>query len=822
MNLSNLLLANRRVLRMVVWALKAGLLIGFVLAVNFSERRTEPFVGYLPAGNHVWAGFILAALAGLFGFFRFRQFKVPAWMPIGMLVALLAGGMLTQEPTLSVSACIAGLIGFVQSPRWNRVRSSANSAWICSILVFLAGFFHERFGDSLRMEGIASQVANLLSGKGFLSNSTLYLADEQSVLKATLSYDKFGGVALVGLIAGGLFLLWGTRPKAFTCLGLLFIATLYAMIVAIFYVAFYGGRGELPFLNDYMFAVLYAPLSIVVALRLNPKAVSKPVTSKAWIVPAIAAIPAMALLCGIPSWTKHPGRVLIDEFHSDWERTNVPFDTETYGSLSVYNYGNFYKELKNHFDTEALFREISDKDLDTASVVILKTPTKPYSKDFCDRIERFVRRGGGLWLVGDHTDAFGMTSILNVMAARFHCEFEKNAWLEPPSKRNLWISDPFTPPFMQQSSQFLFYTGCQMKAPASFLRLAVGNREQFDKADYSAGSFFGKLRYLPSNGGGNALMATAGTVGQGRVAMWSDSTLFSNFSLYLPGKLETGLNTVDWLRQRAPFDSTYFTMAILALTLGISFYFLRTWRTLVVLAFGLAWVPALLNSKVFGTPEMPSGTAYQQADIAFYEPRPSAHLPLYASIDDTAPEYYWSSYVAVQRVGMRPAVVSKPEQLSRFQKAVYIGSEQTTTQDIDTLMKWATGAKQLIILDAGSLLKPVAEHLVDSINKLNGQVQYNLDEGWRDTVGPANLPVDSISISGLLKGNVTPLLKSKQGEILGGAYSFGHGTITLFMTKSMFSDDTIGGVHSVPTKKQRAILEILYRAYQAKLAVPSV
>ncbi|MGQ0568273.1 MAG: hypothetical protein ACT4P5_01890, partial [Armatimonadota bacterium] len=117
------------------------------------------------------------------------------------------------------------------------------------------------------------------------------------------------------------------------------------------------------------------------------------------------------------------GRVLIDESRSDWEWTDQPFDHTRYGQRSVYNYGLWKSWIELHYPTRVTRFVPTQSDLRDTDVVIVKTPTAPYDADTIARLERFVRRGGGLYLIGDHTNLFGMSAVLNAVAAPYGIAF---------------------------------------------------------------------------------------------------------------------------------------------------------------------------------------------------------------------------------------------------------------------------------------------------------------------------------------------------------------------------------------------------------------
>ena len=115
-----------------------------------------------------------------------------------------------------------------------------------------------------------------------------------------------------------------------------------------------------------------------------------------------------------PPGIRGKGRVLVDEFHSKWEPTQRPYDTEWYGNDSGYNYAVIYDYL-NHFIPWAGFPRPSTLNSSTdCDVLICKVPTERYCTRRGRAIERFVRqRRRQLLLVGEHTDVFGTGVSLN-------------------------------------------------------------------------------------------------------------------------------------------------------------------------------------------------------------------------------------------------------------------------------------------------------------------------------------------------------------------------------------------------------------------------
>lgn len=67
-------------------------------------------------------------------------------------------------------------------------------------------------------------------------------------------------------------------------------------------------------------------------------------------------------------------------------------------------------------------------------VLVFKTPTEPFTDEEVSTIERFVDQGGGLFLIGDHTNLFGMSTYLNKVAAPFRLAFRSDDVVLAPGR----------------------------------------------------------------------------------------------------------------------------------------------------------------------------------------------------------------------------------------------------------------------------------------------------------------------------------------------------------------------------------------------------
>jgi len=247
---------------------------------------------------------------------------------------------------------------------------------------------------------------------------------------------------------------------------------------------------------------------------------------------------------------RHDGAILIDEYHSDWEWTDQAMDTEWYGQKSTYNFYNMAEFLAKHYPIVRGNEPLTPAFLAKFDTVMLKTPTNPYSDAEVDAIREFVARGGGVILIGDHTNVFGTSEFLNQVGEHYGIEYVydiqyemKNGELSLYAKPRLF-PHPVTvnmPPTM------LFGGSCTLNTtPGRAAGAVVGYKVSTLPIDYSQRSFFPDDTIHQNFQYGVFNQVAAVKSGKGRVVAFTDSTIFSNFFIFIPGKWELAMGLVEW------------------------------------------------------------------------------------------------------------------------------------------------------------------------------------------------------------------------------------------------------------------------------------
>ena len=78
-----------------------------------------------------------------------------------------------------------------------------------------------------------------------------------------------------------------------------------------------------------------------------------------------------------PSGPRKQGRILVDEYHSTWERTDRPYDTNWYGQESGYNYACIYDYCSRFYTMGRLTTPIDANALKDCDVLIAQGPDLP-------------------------------------------------------------------------------------------------------------------------------------------------------------------------------------------------------------------------------------------------------------------------------------------------------------------------------------------------------------------------------------------------------------------------------------------------------------
>jgi hypothetical protein len=750
-----------------------------------------------PAGEESRSN-LWISLSGVFAGLGLAIFIQPYGLTVGSI--LMLGLLLKNLP--SSKARSAG--------RAVMTTATIGLIWIFAIVLW------ERIVPEVRFCGaiapILARVFSLFGMSGVAHDQNVYIPlQDRTLIIATGLPDVFPLQAV--LWASGLAVLcrydravW--KPLAVLCL------VIFYLLCRLVWVSDLNDLNELSGFRfeEFWTFVTLTPIAIAVGLLLaispmNAFPSAAGVTRKRLLLFVGTALLALGLMFVEPGFTK-PGRVLVQEYNSVWEPSEFPVNTELYGVRTVYNYTNMTEDLARYYSVRKGHEALSDATLKDIDVLILKCPTSPYSPEELEAVDRFVQKGGGVWMIGDHTNVFGMNIFLNQFGRRVGIQFVGDAAVDPVYNRQLYGVNPWFghPTLLGMKNPYLFYTSCSLRLDWNASSILTGNRLLIDNPDYSVNTFFGNFKPDPDEYIGPVHQAAVAEYGRGRVAAWSDSTVFSGFSVFMPGTSELAVRTVDWLNRRStgfPFDKLFLCLGSL-IVVFVLFEKLGLTESLLPAASGIVFAAALASVVTHWA--YPPPTPHQNAfEVAFWNDHDSSSLPLVAPIEGLDPESYLTAFIAAQRVHARPHTVEDLSEAVKSPVIVSVGyTGHWTKENVEILKKYVESGGRLLLLDIGSSTdpRPLLPLGVTSSPRPLRNVYVSNKLGQR---------VSRDNCLALAPNGTTVL--SAGGSPVAIEFRLGRGVIFASTTTTTFSDAFLGENSGIPNAAQHDLLQILYDLY---------
>ena len=760
-----------------------------------------------------WHPRVLVAAAGL-ALFAWLWFDIPflgpAIIAAGALVVVLLGRT-TFGARLGDGLIVAGsvalwqLVGFYLYIVYFGPRGHG-SAWTSSILA-----------SAFRLFGIDASAMP----------DGLYLLDVDRLYQVVPSPANMGVYIFIMLFMG-LFALAVTgkiRARAIVVGG--FILGVFALVRYAAVLLWDYNQGGMPdtFYSPKIFAWTVWPVALFLSgltIWKRPN-VTIPESRNASPNKRLAIAVALVAL-GMFAWTAyegyHPagvkkqGRMLIDEYHSDWEWTEMPFDTLWYGQQSTYNFyclaefwGKHY-QIKRHFDT--LTAEI----LDSVDILLLKVPTQPYSERELDLIEDWVDDGGGLFLIGEHTNVFGYATFLNPVATRFGQRFISDIIYDlKTGDLNLhYIPKVLPHPVAQNMPTFLFGGPCSMYGDMSARSVMTSLQVKTLPADYTQRNFFPERTANPGYRFGTFFTALQTRFGKGRIVSFTDSTLWSNFFVFIPGKPELALGLVEYCNRYDPFPYwriLTFLFATVCLVGGaIAAHSLKLegwiWYAAVgclVFAGASKWIEKI-NHENYPLPEPHTPFAqlnFEAEHSQFFVPE----LRLAREADkDLSTFFLWT-----QRVGIVPRKWPTLEE-SFSEPGGQIMIEPIgdfTSDELETVRRFVDDGGTLYVLDDPTNTRSTSNQVL---------AQFGLSLDLRVQTVPVGVvdPIQHLywNSAGRVVGGEALLAAPDSSSIL-SMTRFGKGQVLAFANSHLFERKTMGYTAMIPNATQNAISQLEYR-----------
>ena len=508
--------------------------------------------------------------------------------------------------------------------------------------------------------------------------------------------------------------------------------------------------------------------------------------------------------------------VLFDEAHGNWESTLRAMDKEWYGKQSTYNYHSLYNWLSYYYDVGRIREPISAQTLDGCDVLIVKIPSKPHTTEEIEAIAEFVRRGGGLFAIGDHTNVFGSTSSLNPLLRAFGLALNYDSTYDLATS----YFTRFAPardtldPIMQHVDHFQFLTSCTIRAPWWAWRPILDTSIITTQADYSTKDFFAEDRYKLTSTYGAFTQAAALPFGLGRVLIHTDSTCFSNFSLHMDGYPKFILSSLSFLSRQNPRFPI--RMLLGAISLGC-LLLIGAWLVkmnsrsapcllLIIAAAALGWAAFSLIGTTVHRTAYPLPQAVRDIPYVYFDVPHSVSVvsPTPAGKSANMRYYFETFFVWTQRVGQVPVLLVASEDADLEPGRPYIIIHPRSNPDIAFLNRLK------MYVEAGGKLV-----LFESTKRSPA--------GLKDILGQFALQVEATNDATLVLtgADVKHIAPETSAAVSLSMAQRGEGVVVLFTDSSFFSDAYLGGSFTVPSSAQRELYDLEYRLFEELLHRPA-
>jgi hypothetical protein len=524
--------------------------------------------------------------------------------------------------------------------------------------------------------------------------------------------------------------------------------------------------------------------------------------------------------------TRKSGRVLVDEYHSNWEKTTRPFDTIWYGQESGYNYYCMYDYLSRHYRMGRIETPITSATLSNCDVLVVKIPTRRYEDNETSAILAFVRQGGGLFLIGEHTNVFGSGKYLNSIARSFGFEFRFDCLFDMKRKFEQVYRPPrlLPHPIVQNLPLFFYQVSCSIKPLSIFGEpIIIGTSLKALSVDYHSPNFYPQVIDRSDMDFGPFVEMWGRNFGKGRVLAFGDSTSFSNFCAFQPGKPDLLLASVEWLNHRNSWGwwkTVWAALALAALAMAVvliarSARPVRAASLAIFVAAGVAPLLAFgaryLNSEICVSPmsHSPLLRIYFERQHCDYD------LPIEGFVMQPTRSYDLF-YQWVMRIGCFPFVAQSLDDCARGADAVVLirPYREFTQREIEWFTAVVTAGHGLLILESpsqpGAAVQPLLRAFELSVVR-EGQP-------YRGMVRGADATSFTVESAWPIRGGEA-LAWGAGGEVLAAVARVGKGNVVVAAFAERFCDQDMGGVWSVkPADDLLPVYEMEYALLRATIA----
>jgi hypothetical protein len=500
-----------------------------------------------------------------------------------------------------------------------------------------------------------------------------------------------------------------------------------------------------------------------------------------------------------------PLRVAFDEAHGKWETVDAPLSTSEYGRHTVYNYVLLRRWLETKHDVTVLANRWHELSSD---VLIAKMPVEFYSAEEKASIDTFLRRGGLLLVIGDHTNLYGTALVINDLLGQYGLGITATAtapWDSPHYD--------FRPAWWQRSrylsgvQTLQIQTGARLVASnPAVVPIVIGDRVTAEDADYSNERFFGDLHPGPEDQQAPVMLAAERRVGKGRIILFGDSTIFSTFSFMTPGNREIFQN---FLEQGASTRRGWGRVGLIAIVI-----LLATLMTHGRVAILLAMLPIVVAFAAFKARGDNEHSVYPGNWLNF--DRAHSRFALRADPrDEHGPDYedFSTFFGWVARTGAFPRVTQSAFDDPTTPAVILNPDQPFTANDIERIEHFVKRGGRLLLMDDPRFSS--RSTIATILERFGITLMRSLPPTSVHDAGPPFAPPNVFALPFEVLRNdrrqpgrqramrvfgfdvptgLSPMLVDDRGTALAGRKDIGSGSVVVFLRSTAFSEAIMGDV----------------------------
>jgi hypothetical protein len=264
--------------------------------------------------------------------------------------------------------------------------------------------------------------------------------------------------------------------------------------------------------------------------------------------------------------------VFHDEGHVDWS-------TPVFGKYGGKNGGMFGTVIKHlsaagydvHIDS------ISEESLENAAALTLINSNRQFTDEEKKLVWSFVKKGGGLLILGDHTGMEHIRKPFNdlLLPVNIHFNFDSAMSMVPKWTNGFVIKPHYITKNIRDENDLQIWIGASLSVSYPAKPLILGKYAFSDKGSIKAQNmgYLGDMRYVPGEKLGNLPLVAVSNFGDGKVIVFGDTSSFQNSAIFLSADFVQRI--YSWLSTKAiifyPYNMLLTSLAFLSLAIYFTF-----------------------------------------------------------------------------------------------------------------------------------------------------------------------------------------------------------------------------------------------------------